>query len=1019
MVVCSECGRDDFNGQRGLQIHVGKAHKELSTERKQAIIEGVQGNDVPANDDIHDQPASPDTTDQNDIDMPMEPSTSGVDCSFCGRKFKDSRGLNRHMPSCNPVAANNNRLQQHHLQSTVNSGTNQLTHDNNLPEVLSLDCNKWLSIFTGIANNLSGFDYSYFDQQFTQFVDFLFKANQSLPGPLHPNVKFYRWRKKKKDREVRANGTSQAQSSNPQRTDKRMRQKRHEQYEFELTQYLYANQRSKAVRKVMDSGQTTGQCPIPIVDLEHHFRNILDCPNEARLEDYPCPSLNEDIVVTIEEVHNAIRSINLSTSPGYDRVLSRTIRELKLGTTFKAILEVMLATGTVPNCLTRGKTILIHKGEDPKKASNWRPITIYSVIRRMFEKVLDVALRKQLKLNGNQRGFMNGTSGCHVNANLVNACLQDAKNRSTDCVVVFLDISKAFDHIGHTHIEQCLYSQGISHNLSRLIMSLLQGNNICIDTGKVKSDPIRVNRSVPQGGPLSPILFNTAINFIYQELCDNDFANQYGYKLYSDLDALCLTGFADDQVITSCSVEGARRIVQLTQTLFQRIGLEINPKKSVCINVVNGVLTPGTLDFGEGVLIRCIEQEEKIKYLGCSFNNELTWDNKVVGEITAKLNHLYSSPLLKREQKLNVINQYLLPILTYPLQAAPIHKIPKEDLRILDQSIRTTIKAIIGLPTATSTDMIYSPRKHRGLGVVKCEWEVFLQHFAISKKISNVQDEMIQRIKNWDNEMNICKSELKVEGSTSRELRTALRNESFERWAAKSYMGIGVQHYSTFPKSNRFMYEKHSLSNSEWVAALKLNVGYANLAGVPGTSEHASVDIRCRHCHNEKETPAHVLGACPFGENRRNARHHNIKYQLASLLEAKGYECFDEVTCLDGNQSIRRIDILAFDRNSSRAFLVDPTIRFETNQDMDMIVQEEKNGIYHSCIPFLAEKYSHFGERDFEVIGLFFGARGTIGRNVVQFFDRFELDKRVLPEMTESILIDSLNMIHLHIYASG
>src|SRR5699024_10427259 len=110
------------------------------------------------------------------------------------------------------------------------------------------------------------------------------------------------------------------------------------------------------------------------------------------------------------------------------------------------------------------------------------------------------------------------------------------------CTVVFLDLSKAFDRIGHQHIRSSLQSQGVSPNLSQLIMTLLSNNTIRIDLGKDRSEPIKINRSVPQGGPLSPILFNLAIDFIYREVCDPQFAEQFGFKLKEGFDALSLTG---------------------------------------------------------------------------------------------------------------------------------------------------------------------------------------------------------------------------------------------------------------------------------------------------------------------------------------------------------------------------------------------------------------------------------------------------------------------------------------------
>ena len=136
-------------------------------------------------------------------------------------------------------------------------------------------------------------------------------------------------------------------------------------------------------------------------------------------------------------------------------------------------------------------------------------------------------------------------------------------------------------------------------------------------------------------------------------------------------------------------------------------------------------------------------------------------------------------------------------------------------------------------------------------------------------------------------------------------------------------------------------------------------------------------------------------------------------------MQAQGYHCEDEIWCVDGEGRNKRVDILAFEPNTDKAFVIDPTIRYETNADMDAVVQREKNEIYASCAPDLAEKYKNFGHREFEVIGLWFGARGTVSTGVINFFERFGLDKKVLPEFTETILSDSVRMLHHHIYATN
>ena len=197
-----------------------------------------------------------------------------------------------------------------------------------------------------------------------------------------------------------------------------------------------------------------------------------------------------------------------------------------------------------------------------------------------------------------------------------------------------------------------------------------------------------------------------------------------------------------------------------------------------------------------------------------------------------------------------------MPILTYPLQSAPLRKIPLSVLDQLDVTIRTSIKGIIGLPGSHATNMIYAPRKFRGLGVVKCRWEAFLQHFAIATKLSNLQDALFHAVYDCQAELQICKEALGVSHSTAKANREELREKAYIEWSKMSIAGVGIMKFKEYPQANRFMYGRTSLSSSEWTTAIKLSVGYAN---VKGDGYHVQKDEygqiirgqesnRCRRC---------------------------------------------------------------------------------------------------------------------------------------------------------------------------
>ena len=196
--------------------------------------------------------------------------------------------------------------------------------------------------------------------------------------------------------------------------------------------------------------------------IEEYFRGILGVPNNNTLEEYSRAAPKDNVIVTADEVRQAVQLLNKFSSPGHDRVLASTIKNLELSEALATITNIMLATSTVPTVLQAGKTVLIPKKGDLKEITNWRPLTIYSVLRRAIEKALNRHLQDQIDLNPNQRGFVTGLPGVHINAILINAVLTEAKANKSDCYVAFLDISKAFDNTGHLHISKCLEEQGVS-----------------------------------------------------------------------------------------------------------------------------------------------------------------------------------------------------------------------------------------------------------------------------------------------------------------------------------------------------------------------------------------------------------------------------------------------------------------------------------------------------------------------------------------------------------------------------
>ena len=83
---------------------------------------------------------------------------------------------------------------------------------------------------------------------------------------------------------------------------------------------------------------------------------------------------------------------------------------------------------------------------------------------------------------------------------------------------IFLDVEKAFDQVWYDGLLFKLTSMGLKRKLIRWISSFLYQRKLIISINNQLSDPIIPIHGVPQGSPLSPILFILYVSGIPQPL---------------------------------------------------------------------------------------------------------------------------------------------------------------------------------------------------------------------------------------------------------------------------------------------------------------------------------------------------------------------------------------------------------------------------------------------------------------------------------------------------------------------
>ena len=141
--------------------------------------------------------------------------------------------------------------------------------------------------------------------------------------------------------------------------------------------------------------------------------------------------------------------------------------------------------------------------------------------------------------------------------------------------------------------ERCiliLEGHGVGPRMIRLIRNYwCNAIMVCRAMGNY-GQPFKAGRGVTQGGPLSAKLFNILVDAIVRELFWS--LKEEGDYKEAELEELMATFFTifyvDDAYLASRDAEFLQRALDIIIGLFERVGLEINTKKTQTM-----ICTPG------------------------------------------------------------------------------------------------------------------------------------------------------------------------------------------------------------------------------------------------------------------------------------------------------------------------------------------------------------------------------------------------------------------------------------------
>ena len=372
-------------------------------------------------------------------------------------------------------------------------------------------------------------------------------------------------------------------------------------------------------------------------------------------------------IVTPLRLLKACKGMAPNKSPGPDNVRLSMINAAyeDISPCILHLFKHSLRLGITPDLWHHSHGVVISKPnkDDYTNVRSYRIISLTSSLQKLLEKLLSWYIESDIGLSNltsdNQHGFKRNFSTDSA-IHKITRKIEDALSEGHQALGLFLDIEGAFDNISFEAIKSNLIKSGIPPTVYNWIYHMVSNRTITLTLNGI-SISRTLTRGCPQGGVLSPFLWNLTLNDL---LCNYN------------LDHSFIQAFADDLAILvgGIDIPTIRSICQRYLTTIDKWCTSIGVKLSVLKTQVIMFTRKRKWSLDKPLRINnvTIDVVQTVKYLGIILDSKLQWRPHIESACNKAIRHVHALRSacckkwgLKPVYSLWIYNQIIIPSISY------------------------------------------------------------------------------------------------------------------------------------------------------------------------------------------------------------------------------------------------------------------------------------------------------------------------------------------------------------------